>query len=307
MTKARGAIWKGLKCPSCGGDPKLGLACCQRCLDRTKRNRKKPLNGLCKCGDAAAQNRKQCAKCLAQSSTTSLARRAVNKMLGLCRCGRKPPFGKTHCMICSAKAVERRRLGMAKYRLLVFSHYGIKCSCPLCDINTIEFLTMDHVGGGGRKHMKAVGCGISFYRWIVKNNYPKNLQVLCWNCNCSKSSRLDCPHVTPLLFSTNKRTNYQQKHRQKLRYTIFDKYGGKCNCCGESNYNFLTIEHHNNNGASHRREINYTSSSSMYRWIINNNFPDVISITCWNCNLARHVYGVCPHQKITQHASLSNG
>jgi len=78
-----------------------------------------------------------------------------------------------------------------KYRELVFNHYGNKCE--YCGESNWEFLTIDHIGGGGSKHRKEIGAQ-GFYRWLVKNNYPSGLRTLCFNCNTSRGWFGYCPH-----------------------------------------------------------------------------------------------------------------
>lgn len=81
-----------------------------------------------------------------------------------------------------------------KLRKEVFSYYGEKCAC--CGESEMEFLGIDHINGGGTKHKKKVGHGIQLFRWIIKNNFPNNLQILCHNCNIAKSDKREfiCPH-----------------------------------------------------------------------------------------------------------------
>jgi NAD-dependent SIR2 family protein deacetylase len=68
-----------------------------------------------------------------------------------------------------------------------------KCSC--CGEDTIEFLGIDHVDGGGNKHRKELTKnGTTLYLWLNKNNYPKGYQVLCHNCNLAKGYYGECPH-----------------------------------------------------------------------------------------------------------------
>lgn len=66
-----------------------------------------------------------------------------------------------------------------------------------------------------------------------------------------------------------------------------------CVCCGESEMAFLSIDHIDGGGCEHRRQI---KSNRIYNWLINNRFPDGFQVLCFNCNFAKHVYGVCPHQ-----------
>jgi len=81
--------------------------------------------------------------------------------------------------------------------------------------------------------------------------------------------------------------------RLKLKEDAINKYGGSCQCCGENELVFLTIDHLENNGNVHRREI---GKSNMYVWLRNNNYPKGYQTLCWNCNSAKHILGKCPHQ-----------
>lgn len=81
-----------------------------------------------------------------------------------------------------------------KIKATCFNHYGGKCAC--CGEETMEFLTIDHIEGGGRIHRKSLGMpsGFPFYVWIIKNDFPDYLQVLCYNCHMSKTYNGYCPH-----------------------------------------------------------------------------------------------------------------
>ncbi len=76
----------------------------------------------------------------------------------------------------------------------VLTNYGGKCVC--CGEMNLEFLTIDHIKGGGTQERKRNGEGQNFYHWLIKSNYPKDLglQVLCANCNMAKTRLGICPH-----------------------------------------------------------------------------------------------------------------
>lgn len=83
-------------------------------------------------------------------------------------------------------------------KLDVFNHYKSRnyISCACCDEDHLEFLTIDHINGGGRKHRKQISKDLSgwqFYLWLKRNNYPSGFQILCMNCNFAKSHG-GCPH-----------------------------------------------------------------------------------------------------------------
>jgi len=90
-------------------------------------------------------------------------------------------------------------------------------------------------------------------------------------------------------------------HRRQKRDIVFNAYGGKkCNCCGEEEVLFLTIDHINNNGAKHRKEIcksGKASGTAIHLWLIKNNFPKGFQVLCANCRLGKHLNGgICPHK-----------
>ena len=87
-----------------------------------------------------------------------------------------------------------------------------------------------------------------------------------------------------------------RKHSHELRAEVLRHYGTKCACCGETEPKFLAIDHMNNDGAAHRKEIGKSSQSILY-WLRDNNYPEGFQLLCHNCNVAKAYYGICPHQE----------
>lgn len=92
------------------------------------------------------------------------------------------------------------------------------------------------------------------------------------------------------------------------RWEVINHYTNgtfSCSCCGEHRYEFLAIDHVNNNGAAHRKEVaEYygvpkcsRSGTYMPKWIIEHNFPEGFQILCHNCNMAKQHWGECPHKE----------
>lgn len=84
--------------------------------------------------------------------------------------------------------------------------------------------------------------------------------------------------------------------RKERKLLVINTYGGCCACCGETEIGFLTIDHINNDGKTHRQEIG-GAGHTMYSWLVKNKFPrGIVQVLCWNCNLGRfHNGGECPH------------
>lgn len=93
----------------------------------------------------------------------------------------------------------------------------------------------------------------------------------------------------------------KKKHRaieksvvKGLRKKAIEFLGGKCACCGESSYLFLTIDHINRDGHKERKQTN--QKRSWYRKILKGERED-LRVLCFNCNCGRELNeGVCPHE-----------
>jgi len=95
-----------------------------------------------------------------------------------------------------------------KTKLEVYTHYsnGVpKCAC--CGVTGIEFLTVDHIIPKREmekdqklieKRFRANFKANRLSQWLIKNNFPKGFQILCWNCNYAKGVFGDCPHKIKL-------------------------------------------------------------------------------------------------------------
>ncbi len=77
-------------------------------------------------------------------------------------------------------------------KLKCISHYSNNLNkCCQCGNSDMEVLCLDHINNDGNEQRKQLNNGknkggAAFYRWLIKNNYPSQLQVLCLNCNINK-------------------------------------------------------------------------------------------------------------------------
>lgn len=224
----------------------------------------------CRCGKDAHDGRKTCRDCIVAIVESNKKRRKKRAESGLCRCGseRDDPDLK-NCLKCRIKHTEDVSKAQRKNR-----DNGL-CGC-------------------GRELASGYSCEICLLRRKV-NNIKRIESGICICCgNGSVKGTTMCQKHLDLLRSRSKKIN------EKKRRATVEVYGGKCVCCGESQYEFLTFDHINNDGAEHRRKLKSEGksrqASAIHEWAIENNYPDTLQLLCWNCNLAKEKFGVCPHQ-----------
>jgi hypothetical protein len=113
------------------------------------------------------------------------------------------------------------------------------------------------------------------------------IKCRAYNATHLATRRVDYPAKAAVL-------NQRAKERQQAkRRKCLEHYGLACACCGEATYEFLTMDHVDGKGGIHRAELH---ASSIYGWLIKNNFPPGFRTLCWNCQWGYRLYGVCPHQ-----------
>jgi hypothetical protein len=303
---------------------------CRTCLNKKNavrqiRRQVRQAQGLCLCGSPVQPGSKECQKCQADGRREMQKRRTQFRIQGKCFCGADPDPGKTTCASCDQKATaatlnryhsniasercafcggeldsssfrcnqclvehtNRSRIYWQRDREIVISHYGSRCIC--CGESQFEFLDIDHVRNNGSLHRKIVGQHMC--SWIIENNYPTDLQLLCSNCNHGKAKFGVCPHIT----APSESLSDSGRQRRNRRLRIISQYGGQCTCCGEDHWAFLEFDHINDDGAAHRLIVPW---HKLPQWIIKNNYPDVIQLLCSNCNKAKGLYGICPHKAL---------
>lgn len=80
---------------------------------------------------------------------------------------------------------------------------------------------------------------------------------------------------------------------QNLRTEIFNAYGNKCACCGETKREFFALDHIQGGGTKEKSKL---GTRPLYRKIISEGCPkDKYQILCHNCNMSLGFYGYCPH------------
>lgn len=92
--------------------------------------------------------------------------------------------------------------------------------------------------------------------------------------------------------------SWQRKRHMQLRCEAISAYGSKCACCGETEKTFLDLDHINNDGSQHRRELG--NSTQIMLQLKNEGWPkNRIQLLCCNCNQGKvRNGGVCPHMEM---------
>ncbi len=124
---------------------------------------------------------------------------------------------------------------------------------------------------------------------------PKERKCSCNECKyCKNRNAVNKYRSKPGI--REQQTAYRKAWSNRLREEALNHYGRKCVCCGEDEKRFLTFDHINNDGSSHRKEA--TKEKTIYKWLKDNNFPPTFQVLCANCNLGKHWNkGVCPHKR----------
>lgn len=104
----------------------------------------------------------------------------------------------------------------------------------------------------------------------------------------AKKSRLNGTHKADAVYWRNRRLTSRLK--------VLRIYGGCCVCCGETESQFLTIDHVENDGNKERGK--YAWACHIYQRLADEgSVNSKYQLLCWNCNCAKGKYGCCPHKR----------
>ena len=95
----------------------------------------------------------------------------------------------------------------------------------------------------------------------------------------------------------------------RLQHDAIMQYGGyKCVWCGIDEPLALCLDHVENDGNKHRKELGFLGGHRLYKWLRDQNYPPGFQVLCMNCNHAKHrnggklpqsLYGRCNDQPET--------
>lgn len=142
----------------------------------------------------------------------------------------------------------------------------------------------------------------------------RKAKVLSWRQEnpdrCRRYSRTYMRKVRPSL----------SRKAQELKTAVFRAYGGSCACCGEAEFEFLTLEHINGDGHLHKKSLKGVSFEEGQSWWGNGatalhlkvyldlkrkGFPrEGYCLLCWNCHMATRYGKPCPHRGVFDVAAV---
>ena len=81
--------------------------------------------------------------------------------------------------------LERVSKARRMHKDIIIKYGGM---CSKCNETELGFLTVDHIDGGGSKEVQETfrGQTARFYRHLRDDPIRNDIEILCWNCNCSK-------------------------------------------------------------------------------------------------------------------------
>jgi len=83
----------------------------------------------------------------------------------------------------------------------------------------------------------------------------------------------------------------------KNRKLLITKLGGKCECCGITNYDYLSIDHVNGSGQQDRK--NFKKWKNYIKHLLDmpsDNLKKDYKCLCYNCNYCKGFYKICCHE-----------
>lgn len=97
----------------------------------------------------------------------------------------------------------------------------------------------------------------------------------------------------------SRQTALKTQRTLAMKKEVFEAYGNKCACCGETNQAFFQIDHVFGGGCKHRKEISRAGGYMFYLWLKERGFPQKeFQLLCASCNWGKRDTGICPHKAL---------
>lgn len=101
----------------------------------------------------------------------------------------------------------------------------------------------------------------------------------------------------------SKTSQHAKEYQKRLREKVFAVFGNKCACCGETNKEFLCLDHKLGGGCQEAKKL---GTRGVFVRVLREGFPrEKYQILCHNCNMSLGFYGYCPHHPEIKRPLLS--
>ena len=180
-------------------------------------------------------------------------------------------------------------------------------SCHLCGAHFPNWLYLDGRSRnlGSRKYcLTCSPYGLHNVRKLERVPTGPPISKVCAKCGLEKPigefyMRRDrsCSHAWCKVCNTEHR---KARFRQDRLAALLHYSRGElcCACCGETRLEFLALDHINDDGAAHRLELGPQAGRHFYAWLRKTGYTyQALVVACHNCNMARALYGQCPHKR----------
>lgn len=135
--------------------------------------------------------------------------------------------------------------------------------------------------------------------------YPKNTPntAYYYGCRCVRCRTTKAALTKSWVWDNPEKKKLSGKsYTLKLKVETFNAYGGcVCNCCGETELKFLSLDHVFNDGYKDNNKVTgRCGGTSTYVMLKKKGYPDSdrFQVLCMNCNFGKKLNkGVCPHKE----------
>lgn len=130
------------------------------------------------------------------------------------------------------------------------------------------------------------------YQKEYQQEWRKNNKIL-WGNILKKSKNINKNKES----YQNVLKDVRKRRLHRMKTEVLELYGKECNYCGTNKYEVLCIDHINDDGKEHRSNPEYKRYSNMWMFLSKTEYcPDKYQTLCWNCNMAKNHYRICPEE-----------
>src|SRR6266568_5838721 len=110
-------------------------------------------------------------------------------------------------------------------------------------------------------------------------NKPREGKKTCERCAAQRKKQygLDSARIA---------LAHQRRRNDVLMYYSNGTMRCACPKCPETNMKFLTLDHINGGGTEQSKKLG--GSVGVYKWAIENGFPPIFQVLCYNCNCGKN-------------------